>query len=354
MQAVIRTSLLTLAVLGAVTPVEPRLVEGWYSTGLYPWIQALLTPVTNLVPFAVLDLVTIAAAIWLVVTVVRAWRARRGKQRWAPLGAMLARVVTVAAVVYLFFLGLWGLNYRRLGMTDRIVTSGNPARREAVIELGSRAVERLNALHTPAHAQGWRTAPWRDHGLRSAYERVQQALSDSRPAVPGRLKRSLYGPFFRWAGVDGMVNPFGLEVIGNPDLLGFEQPFVAAHEWAHLAGYADESEASFVGWLTCVNGPVPAAYSGWLFLYWQISGEVARSDHERLASALHDGPRSDLAAVADRLRRGQIPFLRDASWQVYDQYLKANRVEEGVRSYGQVVTLLVQARFTNGWMPVRR
>ena len=50
-----------------------------------------------------------------------------------------------------------------------------------------------------------------------------------------------------------MINPFGLEVLVNPDLLPFERPFVAAHEWAHLAGYADESEASFVGWLTCMR-----------------------------------------------------------------------------------------------------
>ena len=51
-----------------------------------------------------------------------------------------------------------------------------------------------------------------------------------------------------------MTNPFFLEVIINPDLLPFEQPFVLAHEWAHLAGYADESEANFVAWLTCVQG----------------------------------------------------------------------------------------------------
>ena len=34
-----------------------------------------------------------------------------------------------------------------------------------------------------------------------------------------------------------------------PDLLPFERPFVLAHEWAHLAGHADEAEASAVaGW----------------------------------------------------------------------------------------------------------
>ncbi len=61
-------------------------------------------------------------------------------------------------------------------------------------------------------------------------------------------------PFFTWAGVTGMMNPFGLETIVHPDLLPFERPFVLAHEWAHLAGHADEAEASAVGWLACMNG----------------------------------------------------------------------------------------------------
>jgi hypothetical protein len=73
-----------------------------------------------------------------------------------------------------------------------------------------------------------------------------------------------------------------------------------------------------------------------------------------LNAALAEGPRRDVNAVVTRLRRGQIPALQRASWQVYDTYLKANRVEAGVRSYGEVVTLLLRARFAPGWMPVRR
>jgi Protein of unknown function (DUF3810) len=209
-------------------------------------------------------------------------------------------------------------------------------------------------LHQSAHAEGWRTSPWRERRLRNAYESVLVRLSDAAPAAPGRLKSSLLGPYFRWASVDGMMNPFGLEAIANPDLLPFEKPFVAAHEWAHLAGYADESEASFVGFLTCIRAAAPAAYSGWLFLYWQINSEVGSADRLHLASVLEDGPRQDIAAVGERLRSGQIPLLRDAGWRVYDQFLKANHVEEGVRSYGLVLTLLARARFEDGWVPVRR
>ena len=151
-----------------------------------------------------------------------------------------------------------------------------------------------------------------------------------------------------------MVNPFGLEVIANPDLLPFERPFVAAHEWSHLAGYANEAEANFIGWLTCVRALPPHQYSGWLFLYWQINGEVNAQERTRLSAALAEGPRRDISAIVARLRRGEIPALQQASWQVYDKYLKANRVESGVRSYSEVVTLLLRARFERGWVPVRR
>jgi hypothetical protein len=34
-------------------------------------------------------------------------------------------------------------------------------------------------------------------------------------------------------------------------------------------------------------------------------------------------------------------MVQRASWRTYDQFLKANRVDEGVRSYDEVVTLIL-------------
>jgi hypothetical protein len=345
---------MVVALAAALAPIDSHMVEGWYSTSMYPAIQRLLTPVSNLFPFALLDVVVAAALCAVLVVVVRSVRLSRRKKTWKPILLICARLVSASAVVYLVFLAIWGLNYRRVPMSERLVLNRDPASTQAILELGRMAVAQLNTLHQSAHGEGWRTSPWRERRMTNAFESVLARLSDARPAVPGRLKSSLIGPYFRWASVDGMMNPFGLEALANPDLLPFEKPFVAAHEWAHLAGYADESEASFVGFLTCVRAAAPAAYSGWLFLYWQISSEVGAADRQHLASGLQTGPRQDIAAVAERVRQGQIPVVRDAGWRVYDEYLKANRVEEGVRSYGLVLTLLARARFENGWIPVRR
>jgi hypothetical protein len=342
------------ALTAGLAPIDPETVERRFSAGVYPLIQRLLTPVTNLAPFALFDLLTLAAAVALVVALVAGIRRARRERSLRPLARTSVSVAAAAAAVYLAFLALWGFNYRRVPMPQRLVLEREAPSTEAVVALGLDAVARLNALHADAHRIGWPSAPWRNEALRAAFAGVQQRLTDAPPAVPGRLKWSVFGAYFRWTSVDGMVNPFALEVLENPDLLPFERPMVAAHEWAHLAGFADESEANFVGWLTCVRADVPSQYSGWLHLYWQIGSELGRDDRARLWEAVAEGPRRDIDAIVERIRRGQLPVLRTASWRVYDQYLRANRVEAGIRSYGEVITLILRARFEDGWTPVRR
>jgi hypothetical protein len=342
-----------IAAAVAVMPISANAVERWFSSGLYPRVQGVLTPVSNVLPVAWLDLLSIALVAWLAWI----WRTalrRTGGPIWPRAGRAAVTTLSAAAVLYLMFLALWGLNYRRVPMPQRLDLASQAPSTEQVVRLGRDVVARLNGAYGPAHDSRWELAAWRNESLRASFGSVQRELADSRPAVPGRLKQTLFGLFFRWTAVDGMVNPFGLEVLANPDLLPFERPFVAAHEWAHLAGYADESEANFVGWLTCVRADVASQYSGWLYLYWQIVGELPAEERKRIGEGLREGPRGDLAAIAARLRRGDLPLLRRASWMMYDSYLKANRVEEGVRSYGAVVTLILRARFEDGWRPVRR
>ncbi len=348
-----RIALVLAAGAAALMPMSPQAVERWFSTGVYPRVQRVLTPLSNSMPVAWLDVVGVAIIGWLAWIWWRALR-RTGGPIWSRVRRAGTETLTTAAIVYLAFLALWGLNYRRVPMPERLVIERQTPSTDQVVQLGRDVVTRLNDARATAHAAEWREAAWRNRSLRDAFASVQLLLADGPTVVPGRLKRSLFGPFFRWTAVDGMLNPFGLEVVANPDLLPFERPFVAAHEWAHLAGYADESEANFVGWLTCVRADLASQYSGWLYLYWQVAGELPAREREIVAANLHDGPRADLAAINARLQQGDLPLLRRASWMVYDSYLKANRVEAGVRSYGEVVTLILRARFEDGWRPVRR
>ena len=214
---------------------------------------------------------------------------------------------------------------------------------------GRIAVERVNALQ-----QGSRTAAADDdHALAVALAGVERHLGATRTALVAQPKRSVLTWYFRKAAIDGMTDPFFLEIILNPDLLPFERPFVLAHEWAHLAGYADESEANFIAWLTCVSGSPSARYSGWLTAYEHLAAALPREDGRELAARLHPVVMADLAAARERLVRSS-PAVRTAARGAYDTYLKANRVEEGIASYNAVVRLLLGTSFDLNWKPLLR
>ena len=129
----------------------------------------------------------------------------------------------------------------------------------------------------------------------------------------------------------------------NSEVLPFERPFIVAHEWGHLAGYAAESEASFLGWVTCLHGDEQAQYSAWLSFFLRLSTDVPPADYRAAVARLDAQPRADLGAIVARVRRSQ-PVVRAAAERVYDRFLKANRLAAGVRSYDEVVTLVVGTR----------
>jgi hypothetical protein len=330
-----------IAAAAALVPWPETVVEGWYSTGLYPLLQHPMTGLSNRVPFALADVAIVTVVVlWLFMA---AFDLRRsGRPRIvAALGRIGARTVLFAAAIYLAFLAMWGLNYRRLPLERKLGFDTGALTSAAARSATMAVVTKVNELHAQAHAAGWPPSDRIPPALATAFASVARDLNGSGRTVPGRPKHTLLNLYFRPAGVDGATDPFFLETLLASDLLPFERPFVVAHEWSHLAGFADEGEANFVGWLTCARADVSSQYSGWLFLYAQLLHDVSHHDREDIARRLADGPRADLRAVAARLARDVRPQVSAAGWRVYDTYLKANRVEAGAASYEQVVRLVL-------------
>jgi len=329
--------LVAAAALAAWVPIAPSTVERVYSTGAYPWLQRTLTTLSNRAPFALIDVLLALGAVWLIVLAVAL---RRLFRPGAPgrLQRLVAGLLLPPAVLYLAFLAFWGLNYRRLPLEDKLTFDAAAVTPAAARSLADSAVSHINALYDAAHTAGWDDV---DASLANAFASAARDAGVATPAVPGRPRRTLLDWYFRSAAVAGMTDPFFLETLVASDLLPFERPFVIAHEWSHLAGFADEGEANFVGWLTCLHGSAPVQYSGWLSLYAELVGGLPRSVRADVAAGLDPGPRKDLRALADRLTRNVNPTVSAAGWRVYDQYLKANRVEDGAASYARVVRLVL-------------
>ena len=353
MPRIFKFMLVGMAAILAVAPLPRAVVERVYSRGLYPLLQPSLTGISNSTSFAFFDIVVLVSvvatiAMWIV-------RLRRRKDGWArAVGHLTVDTAALCAVLYLWFLFTWGLNYRREPLRAQLDFSEERITGEALLALAARTIDSLNALHMEAHASGWPELDATPGTLQPAFARAQRDLAMEWTAEPGRPKRTLLNFYFTRVSIDGMTDPFFLETLANHTLLPFERPATIAHEWSHLAGYADESEANFVGWLVCMRGTAAVQYSGWLSLYGTVMSALPRSQREEFVRRLDQGPRSDLAAISERVRRQTIPIASRAGYALYDRFLKANRVEAGIRSYGEVLQLLLGTRFAEDGRPLRR
>jgi hypothetical protein len=337
-----RIAAIVLALAAFFVPVPAGWVEHVYWRRLYLSFQPVITTLSNVSPVAFLDIAIVLILVIFLARTARDWRARGARR--ASLAA-LARLATTAAVVYLLFLITWGLNYRRIPLEAKLDFDRSRVTQDEAVRLATLAIGRVNAGYASAHAQAFRPDV-----LEYSFAEVQLLLGSRSTAATGRAKRSLAGFYFRYAAIDGMTAPVFLEVILNPDVLPIERPSVLAHEWAHLAGYADESEANFVAWLAGVRSADPVAeYSAWLDAYSHAVNALPRHAREALPP-LDDGPRADLRAIAERQARSS-PVVRRAARGVYDSYLKANKIEEGIANYGIVLQLMLGTKFEDRWKP---
>lgn len=334
-------SLLALAVMAM--PWPSWLIEAVYSRRIYPLVQRAMTGASNRVGWAIIDVLLVAAAMYVLWRLVRAFSRARESGILSGVWELTRRLLRTSALLGLIFLAVWGLNYRRVPLETTL--RGAMSATTATISAAD-----IRALADAAVAGSRVTRPPDDGGGDRSYASVaarlaapfQQALQRlGMPAVAtGRPKSSVVlTPFFTAAGVTGMVNPLVLESIVHPELLPFERPMVLAHEWAHLAGFADEADASAVGWLACTLGDPDLVYSAHVFVVVETAGAMPRSAWRDVRAQLDPGVIRDLDALTARLSKQQ-PVVRDTAFKVYDGYLRSNRVADGVQSYSRVLRVL--------------
>lgn len=316
-----------------LAPLPAAWVERWYSRGVYPAWERVAVLLTNLLPVALFDVIVLAAAAAAAVWAVRAKRLR--SWRYAA-----GRLLLMAGVAGLWFQLGWGLNYRRVPVAESLQLQ--PPRASSALErFALAAAERARASAGDLPRGDRYSASRVVAELAPAFARVQQRLGLPVSARPGRPKRSLFNPYFRWAAIDGVTSPLVPEIMVVSDLTPAEVHATVAHEWAHLAGYASEDEASFVGWLICLDAGGAARYSGWLFALLKAAGASPVDGREWLRRA---GPDviADIQAIEARYLSSSVT-VREAASATYDQFLRANRVKGGIASYDAVLQLMLAA-----------
>ena len=333
---------IVLAWIAAAAPLPSAWVEHGYANGMFAALNRAFTPLADRVPFAVSDVegaaVLIAVVVWWVRTI---RRAPRGRKRRTVL-ALLAHTAGFAALGIVLFELVWGINYRRTTVAQRVQYSEARVTNDAVARFSERIVRTLNADVAAAHAETLDREK-----LRAAFEPVVRRLGDDWDVAVAVPKTTVLQPYYDAAGIGGQYSPFAFETLLNATFLPVEAPRALAHEWAHVGGFTNEGDANYIGTLTCLRSNDPLIrYSG---AYWTY-GELPEAQRRRLR--LDPRVIADFRAGRERFLRHYEPQIFALQWRFYDRYLRSSGVAGGVASYGQFLKLLVGTQLDDKGLPL--
>jgi hypothetical protein len=333
----------------------PGFIAKVYSQGLYPAISVILRLITRWIPFSLGDLVYVVFFLRLLIAFIR-FCIELFRKKLVPgwLGRTAYWSVHFILWLYIVFKLLWGLNYDRLGIEYQLHIQKTVYTKPDVVNLTNRLIDSVNAIRKQL-PDTVLPQPALDTIFRDAFRAYQQAslTHDFLNYRNRSVKASIFTNWADYMGFSGYYNPFTGEAQVRTDIPRVLIPYIVCHEMAHQLGYASESEANFVGYLAASASSNPYfRYSAYLDLFSYAQGEeiailAQQNDRIELEHAIKSNrERLDTLVKKDRKEIREFFFKRrnkisPAMSSMYDQYLKLNRQQMGIRSYDEVIGLLL-------------
>ncbi|MEO8584418.1 MAG: DUF3810 domain-containing protein [Flavitalea sp.] len=342
--------MLVLAALIKVFSLYPYAVEQYYSQGVYPYIASFQRIIFGWIPFSVGDVIYAAAVIYLIVQFVKLARRIRAKTEGVEYFITVSRkLITGILLVYVSFNILWGLNYNRMGIDYQLSLHTAEYSTDDLLTINKALVTKLNALQQGSLAH--RNELQRKRYLfDKAVASYHIAVKDPKigAVLPVNrfqsVKPSVYSYLGNWLGFTGYYNPFSGEAQVNTTVPLFVRPFTTCHEIGHQLGYAKESEANFVGYLSAsVSEDTSFLYSVYFEMFAYSSRYLYYSDSlalKDLRKQLNPGVVADITELKAFIREYSSP-IEVAIDTLYAQYLMANEQPSGKMSYNEVVAKLI-------------
>ena len=383
-----RNLLLLLAPLGVLLTYWAKtsafVAEKIFATGIYKLLSQGMSLFTGWIPFSLMELIIIVGPITILALIIRQIvRIVRLKKtvyhmdkensgtveiqsvdvqnvairRAVLLITMMQNLLCLAAVIYFGYVLLCGVNYYRypvayhLGLTVEKSTEDELAGLYA--ELADKAVE-LRAQLTTEDERGAYVLPYSEKQLGKEAKQAYQKFAEEYPVFGGRYsapKHVFFSRLMSWTQITGVFTPWTMEANVNVDISPYSIGSTMCHELAHLRGFMREDEANYISYRVCMaSDSLDLQYSGTMLALIHTGNALYRQNAERYFELyqvhMSHEVSVDLVANNEYWDQFEKPVVGETTVgeianKVNDAYLKANAQEDGTKSYGRVVDLLL-------------
>ena len=343
---------LSLLALSIVLEVTFRLSPDFanlYCTKVFPVIRTIYLP-SRLFPFALSEsivLITFFLSLYVIFGGVIKIATRNRRLKLKSIFVIILRILIV--VVFLFS-ATFSASYHRPSLSKLMSMPTIEVNREALVSASEAVAAELTAIskeldYFPEMLSSSKM-DFKELSLEVEKE-VKKAASAYPFLSPGYVNAK---PFalsvpLTYTHIAGIYTFFTGEPCVNTNYAEYTLPFTMAHEYSHQSGIGYEDEADFVSFLILSNAEHPyLRYSAYAEAFSILSHELYKAspdDYRRILISLPKIVLDDYSISSSSYAKYSDSKANEVARVVNDAYLKANGVEEGIRSYSQSVILLV-------------
>lgn len=320
---------------------------------IYKWLSQLISLITGLIPLSLAELCIILLPIILLILLIKFIIHLNKDKENIKINAVkgLLNILCALSIALFLFTLLGGLNYYRYSFSYYSKLKIDKYTVEELYGLTKQLAEQANELRAQVPRED-------ENGVfdlsMSYFELAKEAnkamtnLSKEYPVLGGlyaRPKPVLLSPLMSYTEITGVFMPFTMEANVNVDIADYAIPYTMFHEMAHQRGFMREDEANYISYLVGVSsGNIELMYSSTMLALISSGNALYGQNADmyfEIRDIYSDGVLKDIRANSEYWAKFEDTVVSTVSNKINDTYLKANAQEDGVKSYGRMVDLLL-------------
>lgn len=333
-----------------------------FARGIYKVLSQILSNVTGIVPFSIMEIMILLIPIISIIMIGQFIYKliknvyQKEKNTGAILLTAFINLLCVVSIFFFMFTIFAGTNYYRYPFAK---ISGLKVRESSVDELyeltlslakeASIIREEIQELGMYEDEYGVLMA--KEDGFNDLSNKANEIFNVASKKYTvfsgkyGKAKPVFFSKFMSRMETTGIFWPFTMEANVNVHASYYSIPATIAHEIAHQRGFMREDEANFIAYLvTSESDDLLFQYSGIMLALNYASNQLYRNDVDLYYAVLdhyNEGMLVDLRDEYYYWKQFEDTVISTVSSTMNDTYLKANNQNDGIKSYGRMVDLLL-------------
>ena len=321
----------------------PALIENYYSAFFFVQLSLFLRQLFGSISISVGDILYIILLIYLSKSLFET------RHLWAKnWKAYFLKTINFCAIAYFLFHFLWGLNYYRKPLFEKMNLKKDYTNRE-LYSFTQKLILNTNQIQFQITNDKNRTVlvPFSNQQLVLATQNGYQKLAQKHGFFTyqnASIKPSLLSVPLSYMGFSGYLNPFTNEAQYNAKAPRYGLPMTICHEMAHQIGFANESECNFIGYLSAnLNANIYFKYAAntLALKYCLRTIQMQNSDKSKFYfNQLNKGIVANFNEDKEFYNKYH-SFIETGFELFYDRFLKLNQQQDGIESYSKFLDLLI-------------